>query len=126
MRPHRNSSTFMPPKKSSRKPAAPARADVRKDLKYYGTAACLALWQRRPHDVIRIYLEQERVSQFAAVLKWAAAQRKAYHLESDADLERLTESLHHQGVCVLAREQISLNIHEWLPLLRQERDPQFE
>src|SRR3569623_1613094 len=82
------------------------RADVRKELKYYGTASCLALWQRRPHDVIRIYLEQERVPQFAAVLKWAAAQRKAYHIVSAADLERLTESIHHQGVCVLAREQM--------------------
>ena len=115
----------MPPKKSSRKPAAPGRADVRKELKYYGTASCLALWQRRPHDVIRIYLEQERVPQFAAVLKWAAAQRKAYHIVSAADLERLTESIHHQGVCVLAREQIALSFQEWLPLLRQEDEPQL-
>lgn len=114
----------MATKKPGRRPPTPP-TETRKELKYYGTAACLALWRRRPHDVIRIYLEESRLPQFAAMLKWAAAERKAYHLVTDADLERLTGSIHHQGVCMLAREQISLNFHEWLPLLRQERDPQL-
>lgn len=111
-------------KKLGRRPPSPS-AEGRKELKYYGMAACLALWRRRPHDVIRIYLEESRLPHLAAMLKWAAAERKAYHLVSAADLERLTESIHHQGVCVLAREQISLNFHEWLPLLREERAPQL-
>ena len=110
-------------KPGRRRPSAPMEG--RKELKYYGLAACLALWQRRPHDVIRIYLEEARLPHLAAMLKWAAAERKAYHLVSAADLERLTESIHHQGVCLLAREQISLNFHEWLPLLREQRDPQL-
>lgn len=111
-------------KKPGRRPPPPP-AEGRKELKYYGLAACLALWQRRPHDVIRIYLEESRLPHLAAMLKWAAAERKAYHLVNASDLERLTESIHHQGVCVLAREQISLNFHEWLPLLREQRDPQL-
>lgn len=61
-------------------PAGVPPKETRKELKYYGSAACLALWQRRPHDVIRIYLEEARLPQFAAMLKWAAAQRKAYHI----------------------------------------------
>lgn len=109
-------------KKTDRRPPPQA---ARKEVKYYGTAACLALWRRRPHDVIRIYLEEARLAQFAPMLKWAAAERKAYHLVGADDLERLTESIHHQGVCVLAREQITLRFQEWLPLLRQERDPQL-
>lgn len=113
----------MVPKKHGRRP--PAAQETRKEIKYYGTAACLALWQRRPHDVIRIYLEEARVPALSAMLKWAAAERKAYHLVAAADLEKLTESIHHQGVCVLAREQIALSFQEWLPLLRQERDPQL-
>lgn len=106
-------------------PAGVPSKETRKELKYYGTAACLALWQRRPHDVIRIYLEEARLPQFAAMLKWAAAQRKAYHLVGADDLEKLTESVHHQGVCVLARERIALSFNEWLPLLRDEADPQL-
>lgn len=114
----------MTDKKRPRRPPT-AAPESRKEVKYYGTAACLALWRRRPHDVIRIYLEEARVPQFSPLLKWAAAERKAYHLVSAADLERLTDSIHHQGVCVLAREQITLSFQEWLPLLREERDPQL-
>ena len=98
---------------------------ARKELKYYGSAACLALWQRRPQDIIRIYLEESRLPQFSAMLKWAAAQRKAYHLVKAEDLENLTESIHHQGVCVLAREHLSMNFNEWLALSRDEADPQL-
>lgn len=76
----------------------------RKELKYYGTAACLALWQRRPDDVIRIYLQTDLVEHFKSMLKWAAARRLAYHIVEAEDLERLTESVHHQGICVLARD----------------------
>lgn len=76
----------------------------RKELKYYGTAACLALWQRRPDDVIRIYLQTDLVEHFKSMLKWAAARRLAYHIVEADDLERLTESVHHQGICILARD----------------------
>ena len=117
--------TFVSTKKPPRRPLQAAHPETRKELKYYGSAACLALWQRRQHDVIRIYVDEERVAQFAAMLKWAAAQRRAYHVVGDADLERLTDSIHHQGICVLAREQITLSFQEWLPLLRQEGEPQL-
>ncbi len=92
-------------KPSPRKSDEPAR----KEVKYYGVAACQALWQKRPQDVIRIYVTDERVSEFSKCLKWAATERKAYHIVADDDLERLTESVHHQGVCVLALEAPTFN-----------------
>jgi RNA methyltransferase, TrmH family len=92
----------------------------RKELKYYGRAACLALWQRRPQDVIRIYLEQEAVAKFSAMLKWAAEKHKAYHVVTAEDVERLTQSIHHQGICVVAKEHPTLAFAEWLPLIRDE------
>lgn len=70
-------------------------------------ACCLALWQQRPQDVIRIYVTEQSCKQFGAMLKWAAAQRLAYHLVPEEDLQRLTESIHHQGICVLAREPVA-------------------
>jgi len=77
----------------------------RKELKYYGAAACRAMWKQRPQDIIRIYVDERTVADWGDVLKWAAAQRKAYHVVTDEDLERLTESIHHQGICVLALER---------------------
>jgi len=91
------------PKPKPLKSKTTAVAD-RRELKFYGTAACLALWQQRPGDIIRIYIRQDLVNAFAPLLKWAAEQRKAYHIVKDDDLERLAESIHHQGICVLAKE----------------------
>lgn len=82
---------------------------TRREVKYYGQAACLALWQNRARDIIRIYVTDETMGLFGPALKWAAAQRKAYHIVTNEDLERLTESIHHQGVCILAHEASPLD-----------------
>ena len=94
-------------------PARPVRPrSGRKEIKYYGVNACLALWRKRPQDIIRIYVLQDLIKPFGDVLKWAAAARKAYHVVEPVDLERLTESVHHQGVCVLAYEHTRLTFAE--------------
>lgn len=98
---------------------------ARRELKYYGQAACLALWQRRPRDVIRIYVTEDTLGLFGPALKWAAAQRKAYHIVSHDDLERLTESIHHQGVCVLAYEPLPIEFDNLLKLLKEDATTQM-
>lgn len=117
----------MPPRKRSanshgQSSAKPLKrrplTDNRREVKYYGIMACLALWQRRPHDIIRLYLDEALISRFAPVLQWAASKRKAYHIVSAEDLERLTESIHHQGVCILARERSFLEFNDLMGLLR--------
>lgn len=94
---------------------------ARKEIKFYGVNACLALWRTRPQDVIRIYVLQELVKPFGEMLKWAAGARKAYHIVEAADLERLTESVHHQGVCVLAYEHTRMKFTELQQALRAPR-----
>lgn len=107
-----------PAKKApAKKPAEPAR----REIKYYGVAACQMLWQRRPQDVIRIYVTEERLGEFSKCLKWAAAERKAYHIVANDDLERLTESVHHQGVCVLALEAPTYNFGQIRDELAKQR-----
>lgn len=107
---------------SSRPPSAAARpVSERPEVKYYGLHACLAVWRERPHDVIRIYLTEERIAPCAPMLKWAAQQRKAYHVVTAEDLERLTESVHHQGICMLALERPALGLPELVAETRRRR-----
>lgn len=77
---------------------------MQKELKYYGVHACLALAERRPQDIIRVYLTESNVKTFSPLLKWCAKERKAYHIISSHELEKVSDSTHHEGVCVLARE----------------------
>jgi TrmH RNA methyltransferase len=104
--------------------AAPRKPSAR-ELKYYGTAACRALWQQRPDDVIRIYIEQSLIKHFSDLLKWAAAHRKAYHIVTGEELEKITESVHHQGICLLARDKPHSTFSALLKTLKTDQQPQL-
>lgn len=107
--------------------ATPARAEERprprapegtRELKYYGRAACEALFRARPEEIVRVYLEKDLIPQFSELLKRLAADRKAYHLVTGEELEKITESVHHQGICILARERPVLTLPELLSRLK--------
>ena len=111
-------------------PSKPVREPVaddgtRRELKYYGIAACRALWEQRPHDIIRVYLEEPLIPKFTPLLRWAATKRKAYHVVAADDLERLTDSIHHQGICILARERSALEFEDLLGLIREDQGRQL-
>jgi TrmH RNA methyltransferase len=85
---------------------APARPHLTDDeLRYHGRNACLALWKRRPDDLVRVYVLKELAQEYGELLEGCAKARKSYHLVGPSDLERLTDSVHHQGICVIARRR---------------------
>lgn len=53
---------------------------------------------------------------FSDTLKWCAKQKKAYHVVTAEDLTKVTESVHHEGVCFLAKRQRYLTQDEFLNL----------
>jgi len=75
-----------------------------REQKYYGIHACLALWEKRARDIIRVYVSETNIKIFNHVLKWCSSQKKAYHIVSQEELNRITDSVHHEGVCILAKE----------------------
>jgi TrmH RNA methyltransferase len=102
----------------------PYRKDsARKELKYYGMAAVQAIWQTRPEDVIRVYLLESRTRECGPMLKGLAAQRKGYNVVGEEDLQKLTESIHHQGICMLAREPESFSFADLQDELEDEARP---
>lgn len=84
-----------------------------KEIKYYGIHACLALASKRPEDIIRVYLDESNVKSFGSLLKWCAETRRAYHIVSSIDLDKVSGSIHHEGVCILAKEVPYLNLPLW-------------
>jgi TrmH RNA methyltransferase len=90
----------MNPKKKSKEGKA-------KEIKYYGIHSCLKLFEERKEDIIRLYLDESNLKTFKMVMKWCSQNKKAYHIVSDKELEKITESHHHEGVCLLAKEKLS-------------------
>lgn len=121
-----------PPKKSA--PRERPRREPRestppppaaKETKYHGVNACLAIWKQRPQDVVRIYVDEAVVPRFGELLKWAATQRLAYHVVTRDDLERLTDTTHHGGICMLARDPAEFMFADMRRELRASTDPQL-
>ncbi len=70
-----------------------------------GLHACLAVARRRPDQVRRVYLTKPRLREFSDLLKVCAKNHVAYHIVEPEDLERLTHSRHHEGVCLWVEER---------------------
>ena len=68
----------------------------------------------RPDDVRKVYLTEERMGEFKPVLSWCVKQRIGYRLVDNADLDRLTQSQHHEGVCFEVRRAPAKTLCELL------------
>lgn len=69
---------------------------------FHGARACEALFARRPQAIVRVYLTEARRRQFAKLTDWCVRERKGFQVVADDNLERLTKSIHHEGVAILA------------------------
>ncbi|HKE46597.1 MAG TPA: TrmH family RNA methyltransferase [Rhodanobacteraceae bacterium] len=73
--------------------------DDAREIRLYGLNACLAAFARRPEALRKVYLVESRIPALKAVLAWCVKHRLGYRLVEDEDLEKLTGSRHHEGVC---------------------------
>lgn len=96
-------------------PAAPAPAGDAREVKLHGVNACRAFVAHRRERIIRAWFSEPVARRhFPALMKWLAAQRLAYHLVTDDELERITGSGHHEGVCLLVRAEPPRAATAWL------------
>jgi TrmH RNA methyltransferase len=72
------------------------------EIKVCGRHACRALFERRAAGILRVYLTQELVKPFGDLLHACAELRRPYKIVAPEELERLTESRHHEGICIVA------------------------
>ncbi len=79
----------------------------------YGVNAALALAQYRPQSIIRVYHNKERRLEVAPLLKCAAAAHRPYREVTDEELEKIAQTVHHEGVVVVA-EPLSFGHFEHL------------
>lgn len=98
-------------------PVRPGNAQRKDETRIHGVNACLAVFRKRPEDIVRVYIAPQRSAQFAELLRYCAAQRRAYHIVPEADITRASESEHHEGICLLIRKRPLLELSDWLPTL---------
>lgn len=84
------------------------------ESKVYGAHACRAVFDRRPDDVLKVFMTDERAPQFGDLMKYCAQQRRPYRIVPDEDLEKLSESRHHEGIVMLCRTAPAADLAEVL------------
>jgi TrmH RNA methyltransferase len=66
------------------------------------------LLQLRPRDLVRVYVQKEKVQRYASLLKVTSQLRLAYHLVEEDELQKISESSHHEGICILGKRKAPL------------------
>jgi len=76
-----------------------------RELAVCGFEAVRALADKHPENIQRLFFMQDRARFFGQVCKSLAADRKLYRVvESELELEKLCQSVHHQGVVAMIRD----------------------
>lgn len=82
------------------KPRTPAPAQQRNaENRLYGLNACLAAFAKRPEALRKVYLTEARIPALQPLLAWCVKNRLGYRVVEEGDLDKLTGSRHHEGVC---------------------------
>ncbi|HSZ80739.1 MAG TPA: TrmH family RNA methyltransferase [Polyangia bacterium] len=90
-----------PPRAGSSEPKGAPR-DHGNEIKVCGRHACRALFERRPQQILRVYLTEELLTPFGDLAHDCAERRRPYRVVGADELERITESRHHEGICIIA------------------------
>lgn len=88
----------------------------------YGLHAGLAVFARRPDQILRICCSRAVRHEVAELTRWAAAQSVPRAEMSDAELDRFAESTHHEGLCLVTRPRRWLSTAELADALMPTRN----
>lgn len=91
-----------PPGGASKERASAGRHRRGDEQMFHGLRACEAIIARRGEAIRRVYLDRPRSRRFRKLLEWCAATRRGYQAVEAESLCRLTGSLHHEGIAILA------------------------
>lgn len=104
-------------------PDAPPRKRNADEMRIYGLNACLALFAKRPHDLRKVYLLESRLGDLKAALAWCVQQKLGYRVVQASDLDKLTATQHHEGVCFEVRRRAPVSLSTLLQMVPRPPQP---
>lgn len=73
-----------------------------RDAKFYGLHACEALALVRPEAVQRAFFDKSTAPRFGELTRMLAQRRRPYRVVDADELQKVSGSRHHEGVCLIA------------------------
>jgi TrmH RNA methyltransferase len=84
------------------------------EQRLFGLNACLAAFARRPQDLRKLWLTEQRVPKLKPLLAWCVQHRLGYRVVEAEDLDKLSGTQHHEGVCMDLLRRAPLALRELL------------
>ena len=84
------------------------------EIRIYGENACVAVFKKRPQDIIQFFLTKEKLNKHVNITKYCAKHKKAYHFILRAELEQMTKSTHHEDLCMLVKKKPARTLAQFL------------
>ncbi|APJ03162.1 tRNA/rRNA methyltransferase [Silvanigrella aquatica] len=89
-----------------------ARKNV--EMKICGIHSCKMVFDKRPQDIIRVYITEENIKDFNKILKYCVDKKLAYRVITNEEIMKVSESNHHEGVCFLIKKNPTQNYEDYL------------
>ena len=76
------------------------------ELAVCGLKTSLALAEHHPETINRLFLREDLLKLFTGICKNLAERKRPYKICEDEELERISKTVHHQGVVVMIKEPV--------------------
>lgn len=90
------------------------------EMKIYGENACLSCFMQRPESIVRVWTTVEVAHRVGELFSYLAAHKKVYHVVSSQELELVSGSEHHGGICMLVKKARPFTLSGYLDIERQQ------
>jgi len=84
------------------------------EMKIFGVSACKAFFENRPEQIVRAYFAEDVAYRFGYIMKACAQARKAYRIIDTFEMDKISETKSHQGICFLVKKTDPFTIKEYL------------
>jgi TrmH RNA methyltransferase len=100
-----------PPRDDDRRPPRdhegerpPPRSARKNEERLHGVRAVRAVFDRRPQDVLRVWITTERKRELAELLSFCAANKLPFHVTDTDEVAKVSAVQRHEGVCIEANK----------------------
>lgn len=90
------------------------------EMKIYGENACLTLFSLRPESIVRAWATVEMSHRVGNLFSYLAKHKKVYHVVKQDELNKVSGSEHHGGICMLVKKKPTLTLSGYLQVARQQ------
>ncbi|WP_439258201.1 TrmH family RNA methyltransferase [Lonepinella sp. BR2271] len=89
------------------------------EMKIFGENACLSLFTQRPETIVRVWATVEMSHKIGEMLSYLASNKKVYHIVDRDELELVSGSEHHGGICMLVKKPRTFTLSGYVDLPRK-------